>query len=42
MYVPAAEEAVADAFDMETDFLFRFANTATRDVNRKQADDISD
>jgi len=42
MYVPAAEEVVAGAFDMETDFLFRFANQATREVNRCQAEDISD
>ena len=40
VYVPAAEEAVADAFDMETDFLFKFASEATREVNRKQAQDI--
>jgi len=41
LYVPAAEKVVADAFDMETDFLFKFANEATREVNRKQAQKIS-
>ncbi len=40
VYVPAAEEAVAEAFEMETDFLFKFANEATREVNRKQAQEI--
>ncbi len=40
VYVPAAEEAVADAFDMEMDFLFKFANEPTREVNRKQAQEI--
>ena len=40
VYVPAAEEAVADAFDMEMDFLFKFANESTREVNRKQAQEI--
>ena len=42
MYVPAAEEVASGAFDMETDFLFRFANAATREVNRRQVEDISD
>ncbi|MCZ6475535.1 MAG: amidohydrolase family protein [Gammaproteobacteria bacterium] len=42
VYVPAAEEAVADAFEMETDLLFKFANEATREVNRKQAQAIFD
>lgn len=42
MWVPAAEEAVAGAFDMETDFLFHFSNAATREVNRLQAEDIAD
>ena len=40
VYVPAAEEAVGDAFEMEMDFLFRFANEATREVNRRQAQEI--
>jgi aminocarboxymuconate-semialdehyde decarboxylase len=38
--VPAAEEAVAEAFEMETDFLFKFSNEATREVNRRQAQEI--
>lgn len=42
VYVPAAEEAVAEAFEMETDFLFKFANEATREVSRKQAQKIFD
>jgi aminocarboxymuconate-semialdehyde decarboxylase len=41
VYVPAAEEAVAGSFDMETDFLFKFANNATREVNQRQAKDIA-
>ena len=40
VYVPAAEEAVAEAFEMETDFLFKFSNEATREVNRRQAQEI--
>jgi aminocarboxymuconate-semialdehyde decarboxylase len=42
LFVPEAEEAVAEAFDMETDYLFKFANEATREVNRKQAEQIAD
>ncbi|MFP6828010.1 MAG: amidohydrolase family protein [Gammaproteobacteria bacterium] len=41
LYVSAAEQLVADAFDMETDFLFKFSNEATREVNGKQAQEIS-
>jgi len=37
MFVPAAAEAVAESFDMETDGLHRFSNAATREVNRLQA-----
>lgn len=40
MYVPAAADAVADVFDMETDGLHRFSNAATREVNARQADTI--
>ncbi len=40
VYVPAAEKAVADAFEVEMDYLFKFANAATREVNRKQAEAI--
>ena len=40
MFVPAAAEAVAEAFDIETDGLHRFSNEATRDVNARQADTI--
>ncbi len=41
IYVEAAEKAVEHAFDMETDFLFKFANAATREVNRQQAGTIA-
>ena len=40
MYVPAAADAVAEVFDMETDGLHRFSNAATRDVNARQAESI--
>ena len=41
LYVPAVADAVADVFDMETDFLYKFANEATRKVNQDQAQEIS-
>ncbi len=40
MYVPSAADAVAGAFDMETDGLHRFSNDATRQVNARQAETI--
>ena len=40
MYVPAAADAVAEVFDMETDGLHRFSNRATRDVNARQSETI--
>ena len=40
MYVPAATDAVAEVFDMETDGLHRFSNHATREVNARQAETI--
>ena len=40
MYVPAAADAVAEVFDMQTDGLHRFSNAATRDVNARQAESI--
>ncbi len=40
MYVPAAADAVAEVFDMETDGLHRFSNAATRDVNARQSGTI--
>ena len=40
MYVPAAADAVADVFDIETDGLHRFSNQATREVNARQAETI--
>lgn len=40
MYVPAAADAVADVFDMETDGLHRFSNHATREVNARQSETI--
>ena len=42
MYVPAAAEAVAGVFDMETDGLHRFSNEATRDVNARQSETIQE
>ena len=40
MFVAAAAEAVAGAFELETDGLHRFSNEATREVNARQADVI--
>ena len=40
MYVPAAADAVADVFDMETDGLHRFSNHATQEVNARQSETI--
>jgi aminocarboxymuconate-semialdehyde decarboxylase len=40
VFVPEAAELVGDAFDMSMDDLYRFANTATRDVNAAQASTI--
>ena len=40
MYIPAAADAVAEAFDIETDGLHRFSNQATREVNARQAETI--
>lgn len=37
VFVPEAAELVGDAFELEMDDLFKFANQATRDVNAKQA-----
>ena len=42
VYVPEAAELVGDAFEMEMDDLFKFANEATRDVNAKQAAAINE
>ena len=42
MFVPAAAEAVAGAFDMETDGLHRFSSEASRQVNARQADTIQE
>jgi len=40
VFVPEAAELVGDAFEMNMDNLFEFANDATRDVNAKQAETI--
>lgn len=40
MFVAAAAEAVAGAFELESDGLHRFSNEATREVNARQADVI--
>ena len=40
LYVPAAADAVAEVFDIETDGLYRFSNRATREVNDRQAEAI--
>ncbi len=37
MFVPAAADAVAEVFDIETDGLHRFSNQATREVNARQS-----
>jgi aminocarboxymuconate-semialdehyde decarboxylase len=42
VFVPEAAAFVGNAFAMEMDDLFRFANQATRDVNAKQAVTISE
>lgn len=42
MYVPAAADAVAELFEMETDGLHRFSNPATREVNARQSETINE
>jgi len=42
VFVPEAHALVGDAFRLEMDDLFRFANQATRDVNAAQAVSISE
>ena len=42
VFVPEAHALVGDAFDLEMDDLYKFANQATRDVNAAQAETISD
>ena len=42
VFVPEAAQLVGDAFEMEMDDLFKFANQATRDVNAKQAVTINE
>ena len=42
MFVPEAADAVADAFDIETDGLHRFSNEATREVNAQQGNIIKE
>jgi len=42
VYVPEAAALVGDAFKMEMDDLFRFANAATREVNAAQAVTINE
>jgi len=42
VFVPEAATLVGDAFDMEMDDLFKYANQATRDVNAAQAVTINE
>ena len=42
VFVPEAHALVGDAFEMDMDDLFKFANEATNDVNAKQADTINE
>jgi|TARA_B100001250_G_scaffold165213_1_gene142234 aminocarboxymuconate-semialdehyde decarboxylase len=41
IYFPKAAELVSEAFDLNSDFLYKFSNEETRNVNIKQEDTIN-